>query len=127
MSRTAGTLEEERTMEADLLSGVGTSNGCAVGSGVHSVVVVGDLARRHCLMGMGGKSQRGGEGNWKVLYSISMFGSWGVTACRGSSRTDLTALNRKEERIHPLCVKLADCFNINQGGAIGPTPRDQCL
>jgi hypothetical protein len=38
-------------MEADLLSGVGTSNGCTVGCSVHGVVVVGDLFRGHRLMG----------------------------------------------------------------------------
>ena len=58
-------------MKADLLGCVGTSHGCTVGSGVDSVVVVGDLLRGHCLMGMRG-SERDREGKWKVLYSISM-------------------------------------------------------
>jgi hypothetical protein len=80
MSSKARTLEEERPMEADLLSGVGTSNGCTVGSSVHSVVVVGYLFRGHRLMGMRRKSQIGGEGKWKVLYIVSMsdLGSMGA-------------------------------------------------
>jgi hypothetical protein len=75
-------------MEADLLSRIGTSNGCTVGSSVHSVVVIGNLLRGHGSMRMrGGKSQSGREGKWKVLYSINMVGNRKVTACRGSSNT----------------------------------------
>jgi hypothetical protein len=39
-------------MEADLLSRVGTSNWRAVGSSVHSVIVVSNLLRGHGLLGM---------------------------------------------------------------------------
>ena len=47
----AQTLEEERPVEADLLSLVGTTNRCTVGSSIDSVVVIGNLLRGHCLMG----------------------------------------------------------------------------
>jgi hypothetical protein len=84
MSRRAGTLEEERPMEADLLSRVGTSNGCTVGSSVHSVVVVADLLRGHRLLGMRGKCGSGREGKWSALYSMGMVGSWRGVARRGN-------------------------------------------
>ena len=45
-------MEEERPMEADLFSRVGTSNGCTVGSSVDSVIVVGDLLGGHPLLGI---------------------------------------------------------------------------
>jgi hypothetical protein len=59
-------------MGADLLSSIGTSNGCAVGGSVHCVVVVGDLLRGHRLVMVRGKAQTGGESQWRVLYSVSM-------------------------------------------------------
>jgi hypothetical protein len=60
-------------MEANLLSRVGTSNGCTVGSSVHGVIVVGDLLRGHFFTGMR-------QGKRKVLYSTSMIGSWSCGA-----------------------------------------------
>lgn len=60
-------------MEANLLSRVGTSNGCTVGSSVHSVIAVGDLLRGHILTGMR-------QGKCSVLYSMSMIGSWSCGA-----------------------------------------------
>jgi hypothetical protein len=65
-------LEEKGPMEANLLSSIGTSHGCTVGSSVHGVVVVGDLLRRHRLMTVRGKTQTGGETEWRVLYSVRM-------------------------------------------------------
>ena len=61
MSSTTQTLEKKRPMEADLLSSIGSSNGCTVGGSVHSVVIVGDLLRGHRLMMTRGKAQRAGK------------------------------------------------------------------
>ena len=69
---TARTLKQKGPMEADLLSSIGTSNRCTIGSSVHGVVVVGDLLRRHRLMMVRGKAQAGGETEWRVLYSVRM-------------------------------------------------------
>jgi hypothetical protein len=107
-------------MLADLLYRIGTSNGCTVGSSVHSVVVVGDLFRGHRLMGMREKSQGGREGNWKVLYSIGMVGSWEALKpiLNRKERSRRSRCTRISQAV-PVCVKNADSFNINQGGVIG--------
>lgn|SRR6266403_3489945 len=108
MSRAARTLEEEGPMEADLLGSIGMSNRCTVGGSEHSVVVVGDLLRRHRLMVMRGKSRAGREGKRTVLYIIS--GSWNVTACRGSpspmSSFLRRTLSRREHPEHPVQTRI---------------------
>ena len=43
-------MEEKGAVVSYLLSGIGTSNGCAIRGGVHGVVVVGDLLGRHNSM-----------------------------------------------------------------------------
>jgi hypothetical protein len=63
---TARTLEEKRPVGADFLRSIGLSNGCTVRGGVHRVVVVGDLLRRHCLMVVRRKLQTGGNAKRKV-------------------------------------------------------------
>jgi hypothetical protein len=54
-------LEKKRPVEAELLSSIGTSNGCTVGGSIYGVVVVGDLLRRHCLIIVRGKPLMGGK------------------------------------------------------------------
>jgi hypothetical protein len=113
------TLEEERPMEADLLSRVGMSNGCTVRSSVHSVVVVDNLLRGHGLMGMRGKSQSGNEGKCSVLYSNNMVGSCGATARLGNSLANLARQSSSEKKVEQASVKNADSYNTNQGDPIG--------
>jgi len=60
-NQTARTLEKKRPMDADFLRSIGMSNGCTVRSSVHSVVVVNDLLRRHCLMTEEDSFRWGGE------------------------------------------------------------------
>ena len=62
----ARTLEEKGTVGANLLSNIGTSNGCTVRGGVHGVVVVGDLLGRH---GSGSSKRADKRGNW-MMQSI---------------------------------------------------------
>ena len=52
---------EKRPVVAEFLRSIGLSNGCTVKGGVHSVIVVGDLLRRYCLMVVRRKLQTSGE------------------------------------------------------------------
>jgi hypothetical protein len=48
-------------MDANFLGSIGMSNGCTIGRSVDSVVVVGDLLRRHCSITVKGRLWMGGE------------------------------------------------------------------